>query len=243
MVALTATVNTTYYGVRLEATGGVGTVRFYRSRAGEDAYIGSDTGDPAVVVDYEPELNVVWDYVAIDGADTAVVTGITVPSDMPILASTTSALAKPVTVVDFRPYNAQARSVYHPVLGRSDPLVTVHPMTFPSGLIRFYAPDNNERVALTDMLYTGEPLHLRSTCFDRLDSFYFLALSWSDPFVNDTQREGQSYIEVEFQAVGKVPGIVPPDADRTYQTGMVDVFGTYQDVLVTWATYRQLLDG
>jgi len=243
MVALTATVDTSFYGVRLEATGTVGTVRFYRSRAGEDTYLGSATGEPAVWVDYEPELNVSWDYVAIDDADTDVVAGITVPSDVPVLSSTTSSLALEVVVVAFRPYTSEARSVAHAVLGRVDPLVTIHPMLYPSGLLQFYAADNTARQQLLDMLYTGEPLHLRTTCAERLDTIYFLAVTWSDPFTNDQRREGQAYVEVEFQAIGKPTGIIPPDASRTYQTAMVDVFATYQDVLVTWGTYRQLLDG
>ena len=243
MVSLQASPNTVYYGVRLEATSTVGTVKFYRSRAGVDTYLGSAAGEPAVWVDYEPELNVEWDYIAVDDADTDVVVGIEVPSTAPVLASTTSPLARQVAVISFRPYTSEARSVAHAVLGRVDPLITIHPMLYPSGLLRLYAHDNTARQQLLDLLYTGEPLHLRTVCDTRLDSLYFLAVYWSDPFTSDTQRQGPAYIDIEFQATGRPTGIIPPDTTRTYQTAMVDVFANYADVLITWGTYRQLLDG
>ena len=242
VLALTATVDQSIWAVRLEAIGGTGTVEFYRSRLGQDVYLGSSTGDPALWVDYGPDLNVAHDYYASDDTDTDVVTGITVASDVPVLSSTTSPIAAAVVVVAYRPYTAEARSTVHRVLGREDPLVVIHPFAYPTGTITFYAAANSDRVKLYDMIRLGETMHLRSSCPDRLDTFYFQPLQYTDPFMSDDRRSGPSYVEIEFQATGVPTGIVPPDASRTYQT-WVDVHPTYQDVLTTWADYRAALDG
>lgn len=229
------------WAVRLETTGAVGRVDWYRRRAGAETHIGAVDGD-GVLWDYKPELGLTYEYVAVDDVDSVTSPPVSITSSHPILSSTTSAIARRVTVVEYRPYRGDGRSVWHPVLGRNDPLVTIHPALYPQGTLRLWAADNDERLALIDMLRLGEPLHLRTTCSERLDSMHLLMLSWSDPFPNDRRRSGPCYIDIEFQAMSDTPGIVPPDPGRTYQT-VLDAHDTYQDVLITWPTYRALLDG
>lgn len=235
---ITVTVNPDIWAVRLEASAAVGQVDWVRRTGGRDEPVGSGT----LVWDYTGELNRSYTYIATDDVDTEVSAPTTVTSDRPVLSSTTSPMAVQVDVVDQRPLFGQGRSVWHPVLGRNDPFVTVHPALYPSGLLRLSAPTPTVRGNLIDLLTRGEPLSLRTTCPDRVSSMVFLMLSWSDPFTRTGRKGGPAYLEIDFQQVTEAPGILPPAPDRTYATILAE-HTSYADVAASYATYRDLLDG
>ena len=235
---ITATVDAALYAVKLTATGATGTVEWFRRYAGANTPIGTGT----TLWDYTADLNRPYEYVATDDVSSEVAGPVTIAADGPVLASTTSPLAKRVTVVDYRPLTMEGRSVWHPVLGRRDPFVTIHPTLYPSGTLRLWAATNTDRVAITELMDGGEPLLLRSTCPDRVDTMTFIVLRGSDPFAGEGRKHGPAYLELEFQMVSEVAGVAPPAPDRTYQT-VVDDHPTYTDVLDGYATYRGLLDG
>lgn len=238
MNSATATVDAALYAVRLQATGTTGTVDWYRRYAGANTHVA--TG--ALAYDYAPDLNTPYEYIAVDDTDSQTTAQVTVPADRPVLSSTTSPLARAVTVVDARPYEGEGRSVWHPVLGRTDPFVTIHPALYPAGTLRFYAATHSERVALIRLMERGEPMHLRTTCPERLDTMVFIMTRWRDPFTRDGARSGPAYIEVDYQRVTEVPGIAPPAADRTWQT-VLDDHTAWQDVLDGYGSWRDVLDG
>jgi hypothetical protein len=236
-VIVSAVVQPDTWTVLLTATSYTGVVDWYRAEA-RDVHLG--TGPK--VVDRTVPLNQPVTYYAVDDVSTVTVTPpVVVPTDRPVLSSTMSNAAYPVTVVSFRPYSGEGRSVWHPVIGRSDPFVSVFPALYPAGELVLWCADNSERVALIQFLQPGAPLRLRSTCYDRLDSMVFLMTSWSDPFPDDTRRSGPSELRIQYQRVTEVtPAFVPPA--RTYQD-MLDESATYQVVLDKYTDYQALLDG
>lgn len=238
---ITVTVEPATFAVRLEATGATGQVDWFARRLGVDRYVGYTAGD-GVIYDRQPDLNVTYEYVAGDDLETLVSAPVSVTATRPVLSSTTSAIATEVTVVTVRPYRGEGRSVWHPVLGRNDPLVTVHRALYPSGQLTLDAPTPSVREELLAMLDRGEPLLLRSTCAERVDTMQFIMTAWEDPFRTDGRKGGPAYLVIDYQQVTRATGIVPPDPNRTYQT-VLDMHPTYQDILATWADYRALLDG
>jgi hypothetical protein len=236
---ITATVEPSLWAVRLHATGATGAVEWTRrSPGGVDTIVG--TWD--LVWDYGPELNRPYTYIATDDTSAEVSQTVTVTADRPVLASTTSPIAYPVTVVEYRPLRGEGVTRWHPVLGRSDPFVTIHPALYPSGLLRLLAPDHTTRIQLWQLLEGGEPLLLRTTCADRVDSMTFVATSWEDPFLGAAARSGPATIDIDFQRITEVPGIAPPIPDRTWQT-ILDGHTTWQDVLGSYKDWRAVLDG
>ena len=238
MMQVAVAVDPALYAVRLSASGATGSVAWTRRSEGRDTPVG--TG--ALVWDYAPPLNRVLEYIAVDDADAVVSDPVEVAADGPVLSSTRSPMALPVTVVDSRPYEGQGRSVWHPVLGRSDPFVTIHAATYPAGLLRLHAPTHTVRANILELLQGGEPLLLRSTCPERVDTMTFLMTAWRDPFASDRAKGGPAYIEVDFQRVTELTRIPPPDPDRTYATVAAD-HADYAELLTVYASYRDLLDG
>ncbi len=229
---LTATVDTSLRAVRLAASGATGTVTWYRRYAGADTLIG--TG--AVLWDYSVPLNLPHEYRATDDTGAAAVGPVTVASDRPVLGSTTSAFAFPVTVRETHPLRAEGQSVWHPVLGRSDPYVTIHPALYPSGTLVVHAPTAQDRQRVWELLERGEPLLLRSTCPERVPTMNILMLSW------EWESWRSPWLSIEFQQVTESPGLLAPPPDRTYQS-LLDEALTYEDLLAAYPTYRDLLDG
>lgn len=225
------------WSVRLTATSYTGQVDWFRV-AGRDVPLGSGP----VIEDRAAPLNQPVTYYATDDVSTVSSSPVTINATGPVLSSTMSNVAMLVTVVSFRPYAGEGRSVWHPVIGRSDPFVSVFPAMYPGGDLVIRAGTNDERVNLIQsLLQPGHPLLLRSTCLDRLDTMVFLMTSWSDPFAVDTMREGATHLTLSFQRVTEVtPAYVPPA--RSYQN-MLDENSTYQVVLDDYATYQGLLDG
>lgn len=226
------------WSVRLTAAEYTGTVSWYRSE-GADVHV----GDGPVIEDRTAPLNQPLTYYATDDLTTVLLANpVTIHAPNPVLSSTMSNAAKAVTVVSSRPYQGQGRSVWHPVIGRSDPFVSVFPALYPSGVLVLRCPTNDDRVALVrDLLQPGHPLLLRSTCRDRVDTMTFLMISWSDPFPVDTMREGPTHLEISYQRVTEVaPAYTPPA--RTYQQVM-DERVTYQAVVDYHRSYQALLDG
>jgi hypothetical protein len=128
------------------------------------------------------------------------------------------------------------------VLGRSDPLVSILPAMYPGGEIEFLVRTPAQRIRLIELLRRGDPLHLRTTDETRLDTMTLLMQSWSDPYLNEDARTGPAAIRVEYQRVTDVPALSPPVPDRTYATVAADHL-TYGDLVTTYASYTDLLDG
>jgi len=147
-----------------------------------------------------------------------------------------------VEVLTARPYDGEGRSRFHMVLGRSDPLVSILPAMYPGGVLELLARTPAQRLRLIDLLRRGDPLHLRTTDEARLDTMTLLMLSWSDPYLEDRAVTGPAAIRVEYQRVTDVPALSPPVPDRTYATVAADHL-TYAELVTTYATYTDLLDG
>jgi len=226
------------WAVRLTATGYTGTVDWYRSGGATDLHLG--TGP--ILTDRAIPLNEPVIYYATDDTDLTVADAVQIDTPNPILANTTSSNALQVVAVSYRPYQGQGASVWHPVLGRPDPYVTIHPATYPAGELVLRVADNAQRIELIRMLQPGDPLLLRSTCPERLDTFTFLMTSWSDPFTQDQAKEGPAYLRIQYQRVTEVQPAWQPPPDRTYQT-VLNENATYQAVLDGHGTYQALLDG
>jgi hypothetical protein len=240
-LTITAVPIASLYAVRLTASGQTGTVSWYRDTADEnDAHI----GDGPALVDRGGPVSEPVAYYATNDLTLATAPTITVDSGgLPVLASTMYNVAYPVTVVSYRPYRGQGASVWHPVIGRSDPLVSIFPALYPAGMLRLRVETNDQRLDLVrNLLAKGDPLYLRPTCHDRLDEMTFLMLDWSDPYVGAESQGGPLYLDINYQRVTEVPPAWTPTPDRTYQT-IIDQHATYQDVLDSYATYQDMLDG
>lgn len=233
---VTAVVEPSSYSVRLTATAYTGTVSWYRVEARD-----VPLGDGPVIEDRGAPLNQPVTYYAVDDVSTVSTTPVTVTAEYPVLSSTMSNAALPVTVVRHRPKDFQGRSVWHPVIGRSDPFVSVFPMTYPSGVLVLLAATNQDRLDLIELMTPGYPLLIRSTCPDRLDGMTFTVTSARDPFQSDEMREGATYLELDYQQVTAVSPAWSPPA-RTYQD-VLDEDNTYADVLTHYGSYQDLLDG
>jgi hypothetical protein len=231
-VQITATVVESVAAVKLTAAGATGEVHWFRRYGGVDTPIG--TG--AVLWDYGVPLNLPHEYRATDDETVATAGPVTVTSDRPVLASTISNIAARVTVRTAHPLRGEGQSVWHPVLGRSDPYVTIHPALYPAGSLILHTPTAAERQRVRDLLERGEQLLLRSTCPDRIPTMNILMTSW------EWESWDSPWLLVEFQQVTDEPGLLPPPPDRTYQT-VLDESATYAAVLDAHATYRDLLDG
>jgi len=228
------------WAVRLTATGYTGTVSWYRDTANSsDVYV----GDGSTVLDRTVPLDEPVTYYATDDLTLQTAAPLTLPSGgLPVLSSTMNSTAYAVTVVSYRPYRGQGVSVWHPVIGRSDPLVSIFPALYPAGDLVLRVPDNDTRTNLILLLQPGDPLLLRSTCHDRLDTMTILMTSWEDPYVSAEAQGGPSYLRITYQRVTDVAPAWEPPPDRTYQTVLTD-HATYQAVLTDYPTYQGLLDG
>lgn len=238
-LAVTVTPVPSLAGYRLTASGAVGTIDWWRDEGGAaDVFLGNG----ASVLDRSVPLNIPVTYYATDDSTLAVAPPVTMAADYPILASTTRSAAMRVTVISFRPYSGEGRSVWHPILGRNDPYVTIHPALYPAGDLVLRCETNTDRTNVIALLSHGDPLLLRTTCPPRLDTMTFLMIRWSDPFPDDTRREGPTHLRVQYQRVTDVPPAWEPSPDWTY--GALQSSGrTYQQTLDDFDTYQNLADG
>lgn len=234
---ITATVDASSFAVRLAATGSTGTVSWVRRYQGTDTAIGTGTSQLDL-----PPLNVPVEYAATDDLETDVVGPVTVTADGPILSTEGGLLAVPVTVLSYRPVDYINPSRVWPILGRGDPVVTVHPTLYPSGVLRLYAERYDDMAAMLALLPTGRPLLLRSTCEERVPTFTFNYQRATAGYMNDRAVDVPAYIDYEFQQVEVSPGIAGPPPTRTWQT-VLDGHATWQTVLDGHATWLEVLEG
>lgn len=226
------------WGARLTATGYTGVVSWYRAAGGTDVHL----GDGADVVDRAPPLNEPVTYFATDDAALVVADPVTIGADLPVLSSTMFSTARGVRVISYRPYQGEGQSVWHPVPGRSDPMVSIFPATYPQGELVLRAADNAERTALIQLLQPGDPLLIRTTCHDRLDTMTFLMLRWTDPYAGDDAQSGPVDLTITYQRVTEVAPAWTPPPTWTY-AAVLDTYPTYQAVLDAFSSYQALADG
>ena len=234
---ITATVDQSSYTVRLAATNSTGTVSWVRRYQGKDTPIGSGVS----LVD-RPPLNVPVEYAATDDLETDVTPAVTVTADSPVLSVEGGLLSVPVTVLSYRPVDYVNPSRVWPILGRGDPVVTVHPTLYPSGTVRLYAERYEDMTNLLGLLPSGRPLQLRSTCEERVPSFTFNYARATCGYMNDRSVDVPAYVDFEFQQVEVSPGIAGPPPDRTYQT-LVDDHADWAEVLATYDNWLHVLEG
>jgi len=237
-MTVAAEVVASLWGVRLTASGATGDVDWYRDDEGGDQIL---VGTGEEIIDRTCGLNIPLVYTAVD--DTASVnTGIVrVDSDHPVLGNGLIPVARQVQVVSYRPLSWEATSTYHRVLGSRKPFVTAAPAIDPSGTLVLRARDRAERYLLVGMLTAGDPLLLRTTEPDRLDTLTFVMTNLSDPFVRETMREGETRLQVEFQAVAAIRDQVVP-ASWTYEA-LKSSWPDYRAVEAAYADYVSLLAG
>ena len=224
------------YAVRLTAANYTGTVHWYEDEGATNRHI----GDGAVLMDRRGRLNQELTYFAVDDVETKSATA-TIPADLPVLSSTATSVAWEVEVIRWRPLRGYGLSTAHFVLGRSDPFVTIHPAAFPEGQLQLLARTPTQRERIVDLIRPGDPLHIRTTCPERLATFEFIVRSWADPFLSDEARDGYATVDIDYQAVQEVLA-TQPAPDRTYGDVAAD-HTTYQEVADLYASYQGLLDG
>lgn len=233
---ITAAVDQASWSVVLTATGSTGTVRWSRRYAGRDTAIG--TGP---LLRDQPPVNVPIEYSATDDAEAAVAPPVTVAADGPVLSVEGGLYAVQVVVVSYRPTRHINPSRVWPVLGRSDPLVTVHPTLYPSGNLRLYAASRQDMGAIVAMLPTGRPLLLRSTSRDRVPDMVFNYQEANVAYSRDGAADVPAYIDFDYQQVRQSPGIGAPP-NRTYADVAAE-HADYAAVAQHHGTYLGLLEG
>jgi hypothetical protein len=225
--------------VRLTATGGTGTPTWWRDQAGRATLI----GDGADIVDRGIPLNTEVTYFAVDDTDTEVTAPITVASSHPVLSSSMYGTALQVTVTGQAPNRWNGRSVWHPVIDRSEgPVVSIFTAEWRNGTVTLDLPDRATRSALLHMLMQGDPLILRATCPDRVDDLTILPVSWSDPWTVEGQWDSGQRLIIEYQAVSPEPPAWSPPPTWTYQDAL-NAHASYTEWLGTYSTYGALLAG
>ena len=225
------------YAVRLTATAPVGTVTWVRDVGGRQTLV----GDGADIVDRLVPLNTPCTWVAVDDANTKVTEVLTVASGYPVLSSTMFGTAYQVTIIQQSPNEWRARSVFHPVIDRDGPVVSVFDAEWRNGTLTLDLPDRTIRSNLLLMFMRGDPLILRATCPDRVDDLTMLPTRWSDPWAPDGTFNRQR-LEIEYQAVtNEQPAWTPPPG-WTYQEAL-NAHATYQEWLAVYPTYDDLLTG
>ena len=225
------------FTVRATASGAVGTVEWVRDESGRQTFVGAGTD----IVDRMVPLNTEVIYVATDDTATAQSAPITVDSTHPVLASTMYGTTHQVTVIAQQPNSWRARSVWHPVLDRTDgPVVSIFEAEWREGNMTLALADRNERHDLIDLLMNGDPLILRSACPDKVDDLTILPLEWSDPYVVDGQWGSGQRLQIRYQSVTDEPPAYMPPPAWTYDDVLIE-HATYSEVLGTYATYADLL--
>lgn len=225
------------WAVRLTATGATGTVTWWRDQSGRQTFIGTGVD----LIDRMVPLNTEVYYTATDDTATVEAGPVTIATDYPVLSSSMYGTTRQVTVVAQQPNTWRARSVWHPVLDRTDgPVVSIFDAEWREGFMVLGLADRDERHALIDMMMRGDPLILRATCPDRVDDLTILPLQWSDPYITPGVFDSGQRLEVTYQAVTpEPPAYVPPPA-WTYGD-VVTAHATYSEVLGTYDTYGDLL--
>lgn len=251
-LTLVAVVDALTASVRLTMTGGTppyavdaspgGSVPDYRVRSTYSPV----TGDPSgrVALDGEAPLNTPVVYVVTDTAghqaQSAVVT---VTSDAPVLSDATDpGRAIRTRVVSQKPNAWEARSVWWDVLGTREPFVSVAPMRLRNGPLVLRTESRGERSALLDLLATGNPLVLRSTCPDAVDDVVLLVESAAEDLVLTDAPAGPTHWTLTYQAVSRDLGPYAVDPGRSYATVAQSV-ASYDAVFLTYTDYDHLRTG
>ena len=241
-MALTATATEVAgkWSVQLSASGSVGSVTWFRDVSQRITEVGTGTS----VIDRTVPLNTEVYYEAVDDADSAVAGPITIASEYPVLSSSQSGAAHQVTVVAQQPQSWQARSVWHPILDRTDgPIVSIFDAEWRAGtLVLQLGTDRALRGNLIQMLMVGDPLIIRATCPERVDDLTFLPLDWTDPYIVDGQWGSGQRLEIRYQSVSAEPPawVAPPE--WTYGDVLIS-HAAYSDLLPVYPTYSDLLEG
>lgn len=252
-LTITATPDPGTYSVRLAITGGTVEYTVSAYPAGLPDYavrstFSPVTGDPTgrVAIDGGVPFGVPTQYVVTDKlgvqASSALVT---LDADGPVLSDATDPTRwQRVVVLDQLPLQAEARSVWWTVLGRSDPFVSVAPMLYPGGTLVLYAADAAERAGIRSLITPGNPLLLRSPCRDDLDDVVLLVETATEQLRIDTWKGGPRTIELAYQAVSDQLGTYAGDPGNTYASLLATTgLYTYSDVLAVFRTYADVLTG
>lgn len=216
--------------------------REYRIRSTYSPVTGAPTSrvavDGAIPLD-TPTQYVVTDSTGVQASSVLV----TVTASGPLLSDATDPTRiLPVTVLDQIPLEAEARSVWWTVLGRSDPFVSVAPMLYPGGTLVLYARTRDARNAIRALLLPGNPLQLRSPCPDDLDDVVLLVTRFSEALVVEDWKGGPRRLELTYQAVSDQLGYYTGDPGRTY-AALLDVVPTYDGLRTAFRTYADVLTG
>ena len=226
------------WGVRLVATGAEGPVSWSRDDGAADP-VPVATG--VEVIDRTAPLNQPLVYIAEDGSTRAEADPVTIAATAPILGSLLSPETLPVVVEQYRPLRWEGTSTIHKVLGAHEPYVSVGEAASPSGTLVIRAATGGDRLALVRLLSSGEPMLLRTTCPDRLDTLRFVAAGWEDPFASDGARQGTSRILVDFQTIADVEAMVFPPGWN--YNALHAAHATYNEVKASYATYASVVAG
>lgn len=208
-------------------------------------FIGGATGPAVTTEDEQAPFGVPITYTVTGSVTPGVVSetidGLDVTGS--VLSSTVRpGAALPVRVNEDRPQEWEARSVWHDVIDRRDPLVTVSPMRYRSGEWLFAVVGASERATLLALLTTGEPMLLRSSCPERVDDVIALPLSMSMDPVMAGAPEGTRILRITYQAVTRP--LAPYAGTEGWTYGQLDAgTASYAIVLDDFATYTALYAG
>lgn len=246
-LAIAAAVDSVAVLTRLTVTGATAPVTITASPTGRDDYElrgpFATSGSSILAVDPEAPFGLATVYVVTDATGAqAASAAVTLEHDSCVLSDATDpSRFADVVVVSSLPGEYEARSTWWDILGRSDPFVTIAPMSNKAGDLVLRVEDVVERRALLALLLPGTPLILRSPT-SRVDDVTVLPERVSDELVVDGAHDGPHNLRVRVKAVSRQLGPVTGDPARTWQS-VIDENATWGDVLADYSTWADVLTG
>lgn len=209
-------------------------------------FIGAPLGPSVTVDDEQAPFGIPITYRATQTGEPGVVSQTSAPLD--VTGSVLTSVVRPgtglpVRVIEDRPQDWETRSAWFDVIDRRDPLVTITPMRYRAGEWILALNGAAARAQLINVLTTGEPVMLRSSCPEQIDDVICLPLSFSIDPVIASAPQGTRTARVSYQAVTRPIAPFGGTSDWTYAALAARPATTYASVLAEFATYSALFAG
>lgn len=196
------------------------------------------------VDDYECALVGDLDYSVVDSiAATATVHVLSLDTGTPWLGHPgLPALNLAVTIEYDQNISYPGRSTRHDVYGRPDPVFTVAPQGWRTGVLRLLAADYPTAQRIKAVHDSGQPALLRQPCLSPDEDGYHVADTVALAPIVESQWQGQWHVDVTYTRVGLPVGPLQGSLVWTY-ANVRDTYATYATLPSTYATYAALAAG
>ena len=252
-MAITAEWSATYYGYELTSAlaGAVSWWKVTNWPDGRVLSIAAGTGNPLrdTMVPTSPGAVTTYYAQAASGAEQITLTPPAFAEPLLNVPSDISQHGSPVVVQTQREYTVTGRTAVYEVLDRDVPWVEpmapidrrgqlVLRMEHPGGAF----PGNRLRY-VREMLRTGQPMLLRTTCNERVETLSFIAESWTEVHVGQPNSHGPDrLIDISWRAVEPLWGEEARPAGVLWFAVPVR-YGTWDQVKATGKTWEELAWG